>query len=160
MLNKNKKRIFSFLLVCILTLSLPLAASAASAGTARSGSTLFTLVSTHVDDLLTTDDGNNTGKQFKPSQFSGATLYVDGLFYHSDLYTTRNTIRTGACYWNGSYYAHSPGLAREGVSNVGIIGSTSMKNLNQNIYYYGFVTNLDSAGYVAEGTGRLSYASS
>lgn len=154
MLNKNKKRIFSFLLVCILTLSLPLAASAASVGAARAGSTLLSFVTIEVHDLLTTEDN---GKQFRPSQFTNATLYVDGLFYHSDLYTTRNTIRTGACYWNGSYYAHSPGLAREGVSNVGIIGSTSMKNLNQNIYYYGFVKNLDSAGHIGEGTCRLYY---
>ena len=154
MLNKNKKRIFSFLLVCILTLSLPLAASAASAGAARAAHTLFTFTTIEVHDLLTTDDN---GKQFKPSQFSGSTLYVDGLFYHSDLDATRNTIRTGACYWDGSYYTYVRGLAREGKSNVGIYGSVSMDYLYSNEYYCGFVKNLDSAGHIGEGTCRLYY---
>lgn len=147
MLKKKKRRIISFLLVCILTLSLPFAVSATQI-------TLFTFTTLEVHDLLTTDDN---GKTFQPYQFEGTTLCVDGFFYHTDQATTRNTIRTGACYWNGSYYSHSPGLAREGISNVSIRGSISMKSLNQYVDYCGFVKNLDSAGHVAEGTGKLYY---
>lgn len=153
MLKKKKRRIISFLLVCILTLSLPFAVSAATS----TQITIFTFTTVEVHDLLTTDD---SGKRFLPSSYKGKNLYVDGLFYHTDQYATRNTIRTGACYWNGSYYARDYGLSKEGKSNVRIYGSTSMSALKQTTYYYGFVTNLDSAGYVAEGTGRLSYASS
>ncbi len=149
MLKKKKRRILSFLLVCILTLSLPFAVSAATTRV-----TLFTMSTIEVHDLLTTDD---SGKKFLPGQFGKVTLYVDGMYYHTDRDTTRNTIRTGACYWDGSSYSYRPGLAKESVSNQWICAGTSMKSLNQQTYYYGFVKNLDSAGHIGEGSGSLYY---
>lgn len=158
MLKKKKRRILSFLLVCILTLSLPFAVSAVSMQSFSTMSTrqnMFAAYAQDVEDFVCTE---TTNKVLHPGQLpKTAVMYVDGYLYHSNTDSSRYVIRSGLCFDNGSYYERVNALSQETLSGGHIYRSLARTSLNANTDYYLFIKNIAGSGSVNGGYIELYY---
>lgn len=111
---------------------------------------LFTLSINHVENLLTTS--NSADKYIVKSELpsEATSLYVKGRITHSVTESIlEDLFRTGLCYYiweTGMFYPEYSAYPQSGIDFV--IRLVSIKDLDRNKKYYGYVKNLAGAGYV------------
>lgn len=152
MKQSKKRRFLALLLVCVLTLSLPLAVSAAEIKKVS----LFTTYAGYVEEFVATRD---TGKSFRAEQIpANAVIYIAGWLYHSDTTTATKTIRSGICYLSGDdYYSRVSGLYHETYSGEQVFRAKTQQSMDKYITYYGFIKNLAGYGGVNGGNFETYY---
>ena len=151
MKQSKKRRFLALLLVCVLTLSLPLAVSAAEIKKVS----LFTAYAGYVEEFVYTEE---TNKSFKTNQLpNDAVFYITGYLYHTD--TSSRAIRSGVCYWDSAkgYYQKAANLWQETTSGELIFRAAGWTSLPTNRVYYGFIKNLVNYGGVNGGNFEVYY---
>ena len=151
MKQSKKRRFLALLLVCVLTLSLPLAVSAAEIKKVS----LFTTYAGYVQEFVCTEESN---KSFQINQLPrNAVFYITGYLYHTD--TSSPVIRSGVCYWGSAegYYLKAANLWQETTSGELIFRAAGWSSLSINRTYYGFIKNLASYGGVNGGNFEVYY---
>lgn len=170
-MKKMIRRLFVFMLACMLFASVALSVSAAEVDStcdlmpielenapdagyvtgARAAGLPFTMYAKNVTSFLSTQA---SGKCFVPSNYTtlGSTVWATGNFTHS----LGKQMKAGVCYYSPSAGKYLPAGSAAGyiTSNAtdDFAFNEDMRNLLQGTTHYGYVSNYSGTGAVIDGS--------